>query len=181
MPLSNINYAAGQDSMQDVFDKTNLGIDTINVQAGGVADQMLTKDSATDFDYTWKNISSVLAAYYSAGTWTDFTLSSGYTSAAESGSNAKAQYRKDTFGNIEIKGHITVGVIATNTFATLPVAHRPASPRIYMAGSYGGTTFGDFVLVVNSNGDIQVVNQDGTNLAAAKQFYIDVIKFNINS
>lgn len=30
MPLSNIDYGSGQDSMQDVFDKTNIIIDHIN-------------------------------------------------------------------------------------------------------------------------------------------------------
>lgn len=60
MPLDNINYGAGQDLMQDAFDKTNDAIDAINGIMGGTTDQVPVKVNSTDFNYSLVN--SILPA-----------------------------------------------------------------------------------------------------------------------
>lgn len=94
MPLSNIVYTPGQDSMQDVFDKINLAIDKINEIdsqiTGGAADEVLTKSSGTNYDYSWeaipskysdkKNISVTSSSVQTIGTETPTTLTDGVTS-----------------------------------------------------------------------------------------------------
>jgi hypothetical protein len=70
MPLDNIDYGSGQDTMQDVFDKTNLAIDDINT----VNTQTIIENVSNVFitlDYKTVNVS--LAGYSTS------TLASGAT------------------------------------------------------------------------------------------------------
>ena len=55
--LQNIDYAPGQDTMQETFDKLNATIDTINSVLGGGADgDYISKASSADFDFEFKNV-----------------------------------------------------------------------------------------------------------------------------
>jgi hypothetical protein len=94
MPLSNIVYTPGQDSMQDFFDKINLAIDKINdidsQITGGTEDEVLTKTSGTNYDYSWeaipskysdkKNINIVATSIQTINTETPTTITNGVTS-----------------------------------------------------------------------------------------------------
>jgi hypothetical protein len=93
MPLSNINYNPGQDSLADVYDKINLVIDKVNeIDAqitGGSADEVLTKSSGTDYDYAWsaipakysdsKNINITASSIQTINTETSTTITNGVT------------------------------------------------------------------------------------------------------
>jgi hypothetical protein len=94
MPLSNIDYTPGQDSMQDVFDKLNLVIDKLNdidsQLTGGSTDEVLTKTSGSDYDYSWdaipakysdsKNINITSSGVQTISSETPATLTDGVTS-----------------------------------------------------------------------------------------------------
>lgn len=52
--LENIDYNPGEDTMQQVFDKLNQAIDTINATLGGGSDgEQIRKASGDDFDFEY--------------------------------------------------------------------------------------------------------------------------------
>jgi hypothetical protein len=50
MPLSTIDYTAGQDNLTQVFDKTNAIVTAVNEFHGGTTDQVFKKTNSTDFN-----------------------------------------------------------------------------------------------------------------------------------
>jgi hypothetical protein len=174
MPLTNLEPT---DNLLQVETKIDAAIDKVNEidanLAGGTTEQVLKKTNGTDYNYAWEDL-------YSSGTWQDFTLNTGYTTDAISAE--KLQYRKDSNGWVELKGRVIVGVISTNEIAAaMSAGYRPPVSKILNSASYGGSTYGTFVIIINATGVIQAINQDGTNLANGKQAYLDGIRFNTNS
>jgi len=145
--------------------------------SGGVLTINADKISGSGSISSW-NIN--LGGNYTFDSWQDFSFGSDFSTVANTSSTSKAQYRKDNLGNIEFRGQV-IGdsAIGSNLVATLPVEYRPANPKVFPVVGYA-TGGGLFVLVINANGEIQVIDTDGTNVANDTQFYIDNVKFNIN-
>ncbi len=119
------------------------------------------------------NISTLIsqASSYISGTTTSFSLASGYSSGGSLG------YRKDSFGYVHFKGLMAVGSIGgNNTFDTLPAGFRPSQAREFSVVA-AGPTGGNFVCVINSSGDCQIVNPDGTVLNNGDNVYLDGVSF----
>ena len=78
--LDEINYNPSEDSMQDVFDKINVAIQSINaVLGGGDAGELPIKSSSSDFDFEFINKNKFVDIQTSfsttASTGDDFTIS----------------------------------------------------------------------------------------------------------
>jgi hypothetical protein len=116
MSLTSINYSPGEDTMEEVFDKTNDIIAAVNNASGGSAGEYLRKVSGTDFDFEYGDPNEIEA----------WSTVSAYTSSDISAGTAK--YRKDNTGKVTIKGSITFDSAvstATQVLFTLPSGYRP--------------------------------------------------------
>ncbi|MBJ7472853.1 MAG: hypothetical protein JHD16_16220 [Solirubrobacteraceae bacterium] len=93
------------------------------------------------------------------GPWQPVPFTAGWASyvTVYGGSLQAAQYRKDAFGRVELRGMATYAAgnpSAAGVFGTLPAGYRPQGIRAFTVASGGGTS---------TNGPAQVnVNPDGT-------------------
>lgn len=76
--LTDIDYGAGQDSMQDVFDKINAAIDAVKNSAPGAEGDIIRYQSATDYDF----VATSEFAYKCAATSASTAVTTNYVSVA---------------------------------------------------------------------------------------------------
>lgn len=156
--LSTINYAVGQDSMQDAFDKTNTAIGTLNQFAGGTGSQILKKGSGTDFDVTW-------SSGLNSSSTTPITFSTGWS---DGGAGLSTTAILDVIGNVEIRFHLSITTGGTSSVGTLSSTYRPLSTRRFVIADYNGTDGASSIMIIEiaSSGAVTILKQsDGTKPA----------------
>lgn len=148
--------------------------------SGGLLTVSVVKLSGSGTYSDWK----IILTGYNAGTWVDASslLQTGYTSTGglDDNSNSLCSYRKDYFGFVELRGYISAASPAGNLLLTLPTGFRPPHPRSFPVAGYGATSGGIFVVIIQANGQVQIVDTAGANLSGTKNFYLDTIRFNIS-
>lgn len=158
-------------------------LNSYNGLAGGSTDQVLAKNSGSDFDYKW--VTPPDAPDYDPGVWRDITFNSGYTTpASDSSSGGKFQYRKDSFDRVYFKGQISVGSIATNEINSVAIDSDclPSSPKVFTISNYGASPNNNpSVAIIETDGTIKFVNMNGGgNVGSGSLSYFDVINYSVN-
>lgn len=100
---------------------------------------------------------------YSDRQTTAVTLATGYSLSFTHPLTFKA-----TTGNVLLNGIITSSGSPTSLIGTLPVTHRPSSPRIVTGITNNGPTSTPAILTIGINGEMELVN---TPVSAGRFYY----------
>lgn len=159
MPLSNLTPSDTFDIVESKLDDT---IDAVNEFSGGTTGQIWTKDSATDFDGSFKGpivSSSSSAITYSTG-WAGTVVSS-----------------IDVTGEVELSGELTISTGGTTTLGTISATYKPISSKRFTISDYNGSEGASAICVLDiaSDGTITMVKQsDGTKPVNRSSFIFTV-------
>jgi hypothetical protein len=128
-------------------------------------------DKTGDHNGTWKGheigdfASQDLTLYAKKlqPSWTNLTLQNGWVN--DSGFST-ASYRKNEFGEIEIRGRIKTGTTTIGTvIAVLPLGYRPATKKSFAVVCHMGTGIKLGQIDILTNGTIEYVSGDNYYLS----------------
>jgi hypothetical protein len=121
------------------------------------------------------NLGSFVSGAVTVGTWINATLQHGWTTTAF----YDLAYRKDSLGNVYLKGIASGGLSTTSVLMTLPAGYRPTTTTLTFIvpniANYG-------TLLIHSDGTVELefVNNGVYTPGGTATLYLDGVRFNID-
>jgi hypothetical protein len=120
-----------------------VGANVSTIAAGNITDERTLMKNANDKSTSWVNL----------------TLQNGWSATANGLTTATTpQYRKNLFGELELRGLMGGGTIAQGTvIATLPVGFRPVQETRLIVAKHDGGGFAPGLMYIYPTGEIQSI------------------------